>query len=109
MKLEEFYEELKKLYAEHSGSLLKAMRVMYYSNSSLGIENILLGYPKYMWIKKISMAVVIDTALVDLMLRREKMSMPKYVVEALNNLTQEDFDKELKDIKDKIKEFLTSQ
>jgi hypothetical protein len=109
MKLEEFYEELKKLYAEHPSSLLKAMRVMYHANSSLGIENILLGYPKYMWIKKISIAIVIDTALVDLMLKREKMSMTKYVVEALNNLTQEDFDKELKDINDKLKEFLTSQ
>jgi hypothetical protein len=109
MKVEEFYEELKKLYAEHSGSLLKAMRIMCYSHSSLGIENILLGYPKYMWIKKISMSVVIDEARTDLMLRKDKMDMSKHIIEALKNLTQEDFDKELKEIKETLKEVLESQ
>jgi hypothetical protein len=85
------------------------MRITHYSHSSLGIEDILLGYPKSMWIKKISIAVIIDEARTDLMLRKDKMDTPKHVVEALNNLTQEDFDKELKRIKETLKEVLESQ
>jgi hypothetical protein len=109
MKLEEFYAELKKLYADHPGSLLRAMRIMYDSYSSLAIDYILSEYPKYMWIKKISMACIIYEARIDLMLGKDKMDMPKHVVGALKNLTQEDFDKELKEIKEKLKEVLESQ
>jgi hypothetical protein len=109
MKLEEFYAELKKLYTDHPGSLTRAMAIEYNVNSSLAIQDILLGLPKRYWIKRLSMAVIIYEARTDLMIKADKMDMSKHVVEALKNLAQEDFDKEFKEIKERLKEVLEIQ
>jgi hypothetical protein len=109
MKLEEFYNKLREIYEEHPGALFRALKASYWSYSSLGMGDMLLGYTKSMWMKKICIAVVIDRIMDDLLLEREKMSMPKQVLEALKHLTQEDFDTEFEDISKKVREVLTSK
>jgi hypothetical protein len=109
MKLEEFYAELKKLYADHPGSLLTAMRIIYDSNLTSAMMNILLGLPKTYWIKRLSMGCIIYEARIDLIFGRDKIDMSKHAVEALKNLTQEDFDKMLKEIIEMFKQVLETE
>jgi hypothetical protein len=109
MKLEEFYEELRKLFKEYPGSLMRVLGILYNVYSSLALNDVLSGYAKRYWIKRASMSVVIRDAMDCLMLRKEKMDMAGYIVEALNNLSQEDFDRAFDEIKRRLREVLTSQ
>ena len=109
MRVEEFYSKLREICEEHPGALFRALEAVYHAYSSLGMEDMLLGYTKSMWMKKICMAVVIDTITLDLLLKEEKMRMPKHVLEALKYLSQEDFDKEFENVSKKVREFLMSK
>ena len=55
------------------------------------------------------MAGIIRQAMDDLLLKSEKIDMRKPVIEALNNLSQEDFDRAFDEIKRRLREVLTSQ
>jgi hypothetical protein len=108
MKLEEFYAELKKLYENYPGSLLKVMDARFGTNAVLSIVRILSGLPKRYWIKELSIADILFEASSDLMLRKDKMDILTDVKEALKNITQEDLDREFEEIKRLLKGALRS-
>jgi hypothetical protein len=110
MKLEEFYKKLRELSEQYPGTLVKAVETRYGVNSILGINNVLIRHLKAFWIRDIAMACVLYNIIDPLLLGYDKI--PDYMldrksfIEALNNLSQEDFDKELDEIVKVLKEFL---
>jgi hypothetical protein len=109
MKLEEFYEELRRSFKEHPSSVIKVLGILYNVYSSLAFNEMFSGRFKKYWHKRASMAVVIYDAMECLILRKEKMDMTGYILEALKHLSQEDFDRAIKEFRRRLREVLTSQ
>jgi hypothetical protein len=110
MRVEEFYKKLRELLNQYPDVLIKALEIRFHVNAVVGMGSVLLRHPRHTWIKNIAMACLLNDIIDPLLLRHDKipdyMFSSKAFIEALNNLSQEDFDIEFDKIVEVIRDLL---